>query len=134
MGYYDDARDAIDVRFHAQWNSSDAKIVHENTSDTVPNGKPWVRLTVLPGQAPTNTLGPVPFYRHSGLIAIQIFTPPGDGTGRAYRLAEQAANIFRGVFFSGVQCRGAHATYVGLISDWFQLNVDIEFYYDAQAA
>lgn len=131
MGYYDDVRAAVDARFQAQWDVSDAVISWDNVPFDTPSNAPWVRLFLLPSFAPNVSLGPNPLYRHMGIISIQCFTPENTGSGVAFDLAQKAMIIFRGQSFSGIVCRKVEMTRVGLFEGWYQTTVHVHFYYDS---
>lgn len=130
MSYYDDAKKLIEARFDANWLAADGPVQYDNQRFRTPSTQ-WVKIFIVPTEAPTMSLGPVNKYRHSGMISVSVFTPEGTGGGPAWELAEKVQIIFRGQTFSGVVCHGSHIERIGRTEDgWYQLIVDTEFYFD----
>jgi hypothetical protein len=125
---------ALEGAFLAAWGTT-TPVALENRAFVPPkNQTPWVRLKVLPASAFKADLGSE-FYRHSGVISVQVFTRPGGGAGPARSLADQVAAVFRGKRFTLgdtlVHCFAPTQTTVGATADgWFQINVTCPFQRD----
>lgn len=120
---------AIEQRFAAQW-AEFTPVAYMNVPFTTPNNTPWVRLTVLTGDAHVASMGSTKNYRNVGIIDIGIFTPIGSAALKERILADRAAVIFRGAQFEGISCKAPSFKTLGVLEGWEQANVSIPFYRD----
>jgi hypothetical protein len=126
MGY-EAEQVAIESRFESQW-AGRTPVAYPNVPFSKPNASPWVRLTVMSGSA---FLAGIPrYFRHPGVIDIQVFVPEGVGSKDALLLADQAAAVFRVASFNGVVCRTPYVVPAGTNDGWYQVNVSVPFQRD----
>ena len=98
----------IRERFNTQWPSlrptipyvMDNQGVAEESFPT--RNEPFVRLTILNGEARQVENGNTNRWRRPGIVEIQIFVPAGSGDGLAHELADSVRDIFEGRTISGV--------------------------------
>jgi hypothetical protein len=65
-------------------------------------GEAWLRMTVLPAETFAAAVGSAAANRHSGLLQIDVFWPPGEGLKAPLELADEiAAHFKRGSSISG---------------------------------
>lgn len=139
------ARDEITALFKAAWDaappSQGLTVLYDDVESDPPTSvaAAWARHSVRhnpvqPGQV---TLGRGPDgrrrYRRSGLVLIQLFTPPGDGLSLSDQLATIARSAYQGVATTpgNVIFRAVSVSEVGKdVGGWFQTNVTAEFEYD----
>lgn len=133
MGYKGEFETLAGV-FEAGWNGA-TPIAWGNLDFTpVTPLAPWVRFSVLPGEAFHATAGApgANIVRHPGLITVQVFVPLNSGSVEALGLADDVAEIFRGYSSVGIRCGAPWITHVGGAGDdgWYQVNVNIPFVRD----
>lgn len=126
---------AIEERLEAQWITAPATprtpILWDNAPGEPPADNPWVRATLLPGQAEKIDLGVPGRYRHPGVLDIQIFSPIQKGVRALTALADHMATIWRSVTVSGIVFRTPSLYRVGDTTDgWFQMNVSVPYRWD----
>lgn len=128
-----EAKEAIYARFTAQFTGVAAdRIAFDNEDIKSPKDEPWVRLVVRHLGRDQNTLGRAGNrrFRASALVLIQVYTVAGTGTKQSDELAKEAADIFEGVSFSGLDFRSATARETGPDGKWYQQVVEAPFDYD----
>ena len=126
---------AIESRFQTAWidgSSARTPIAFDNVDFKPAREESFVRLTIIDGEAKQASIEENPLHRRVGIIVIQIFVRPGDGTKPAEVLADHAATIFRAVQFSGITCRSPEYRKIGQVEDWYQINVEVPFFVDEQ--
>lgn len=103
--------------------------------ESPPLTAPWVRISLIDGQAQVETLkfaqigGSKSFDRIPGIVDIQFFVPLGEGQDRARGLADLGAVIFRKVTFSGIRCTVPYHQPVGPSDHWWQHNLICPYRY-----
>lgn len=129
MTTLNEAKEAITDRFVTLWGST-SPFTFDNEAFTKP--PTWVRLVVRHTGSNQETLGRVlnRKYNRQGSIFIQVFTPIDQGTQQADNLAQTARDIFEGVSFNGIYANDAIIREVGPEGDWYQINVEILFFYE----
>jgi len=140
------ARDYILAKFKAAWDAN-SPAVNDGAAPPVeyPNMPqqphladglvPWARVYVRHTSSDQSSLGAVGQRRFTryGIVTVQVFVPAGkQGLVRADRLGKVALDAFEGeetstgdVWFRSALCRE-----VGVVDDWYQMNVTAEFTYD----
>ena len=135
-----EARDEILTRLKAVVDAittgSRPELVWDDTVDTVPRDKTskWARVSLRHLDAEQATLANqdgVRRWRRVGVLAVQLFTPLGDGL----TLADSVSSTIRGGFegystAGGVWFRRPRTQEVGADGPWFQVNVLVDFEYD----
>lgn len=121
----------IRTHFKAGWGET-TPVAYENQTLKPPNGAPWVRLTILNGDAFQADMVPgATRHRHPGAVTVQVFTEHGTGDGKARRLGDTAAALFRGQTIGGIVFRTPTVRAVGSDRTWYQVNVTAEFFRDS---
>lgn len=123
------------MEFKSQWAAGpNTKVAFQNVEFNKPkNGESWVRFNILQGGGNQASIGAaVRQYRHVGVITVQVFVKENGGSRAAKSLCDSAGNIFRGKSFEddNIVCRAPGITEVGSDDGWYQVNVDIPFYWD----
>lgn len=116
---------AIEGFFQANW--TETEYVFENGES--PAASEWVRFSIQNGDAFQASLGDNPAFRYPGVVFVQIFTLKDTGSGRALEIADAADLLFKlavvdGIVFKVPQIRKVNAQ----DTEWYQVNVSIEFY------
>jgi hypothetical protein len=124
---YADIERVFQTEMEDKWTSTNV-VAYDNAS--IPTVKePWVRMTLIPSDSETGSLGPNPITFRNGLLSLQVFTPLESGS----RVAQQLADDFLAIF-EHQQYENTLFTYSGVatrIGDdgfgWYQLNVLLDF-------
>ena len=132
MTTLNESRAAIYDRFIADWGSTTPFVFDNEQFEKEPIDTPWVRLVVRNITGTQETLGRKTNrrYNRQGLIIGSVYTPSNQGTAEADDLATQFRSIFEGEKFSGVYVNNANLREVGNDGEWFQINIDIFFFYE----
>lgn len=132
-----EAREAVYQRFIDNFTGVAASRITFDNEEFDPDaaGTPatsWVRLVVRTLVRPQNTLGKVTNrrFRTTANVMIQVFTPANTGLASADTLAIEAANIFEGISFDGLDFREAVINEIGPDGYWYMTLVESEFDYD----
>lgn len=107
-------------------------ITLDNEDFDEPLNTPWMRLTVRTNIRRQNTLGK-PLTRRFRTFAtayIQVYTPSNSGLAGGDKIAIDAANLFEGVSFNGLDFRAVTIRESGVNGKWFQHMVEANFDYD----
>lgn len=129
------ATDAIYKRWTTQWGTTTAFVFKGEDHDSLHSGKlPWARVSVMQTGGGQETLGRKTNrkYRRSASIIIQVYTLQNQGVKQATQLAKQAADVFEGESFSGVDVNDAVIRGPNPEEDgkWDQTVVEAFFDYD----
>jgi len=132
---FETAGNTIRSRFATQFAliQPTVPIHYDNDAGDPPDSGPWVRLTILDGDASQVSLGATRRWRNPGVVTIQVFVEVGIGDGLAREIADDVAAIFRGVTVSGVIFRAPSIRRVGPDGKWYQVNVSTPFQFDILA-
>ena len=89
--------------------------------------QPWVRLTIVPGDTLTVAIGSGPKARHTGLIALQIFTAERIGSAEAMRLADSLASHIQYWQQGKFSTQAASLARIGPSGGWHQVNLTVPY-------
>lgn len=106
--------DFFATQFPAQY--PDISIAWQGLPFAPPSGAPWVRVSVLPGQRKTITLGPGAIRRRTGFVYVDVFAPFEDSPNAALDSVAIAANVeqmFDGGTIAGLRLRAASTREIG---------------------
>ena len=133
MSFAED-RQSITEHFASNWN--DTSIAYDNADFRMPNDEAWVRITINPNTHFSPNDGYFAFspttIRMLGVVTIQVFCPLNVGDGLAYRLADEASDIFANKDLDNVQMRVPSIQRIGVREGWFQINVVIPYQRDSE--
>jgi hypothetical protein len=110
-------------------------IIYDDHATTEPpkTELPWARISVIHNRGDQQTLaGPMGnrLFMRDGVIAIQVFTPRGEGGKRLRELGQAAMNTIEGKATpGGVWFRRVNFKEIGPSGNWLQGNVTGEFEY-----
>ena len=125
---FNDQWKSIEKRMNANWSGSSFKF--GNVPFNYPKEK-YVALHVLFGDGVQASLGDAPFFRHVGVVMLQIFVPGEEGTDDVGVLADKFRQIFSHKQFEGITTRTVSGPrLVGETSGWLQYNCDVAFQWD----
>lgn len=98
-----DTATAAEARLRANWTRTPVQGNGE-TSFAKPPGRPWVRLTVIPSL--TSQFGVIGRSQDTvGHLHLDVFGPTSNvDEATVMRIADEVADLFRAVTFSGVTC------------------------------
>lgn len=123
--------------FHSMYESDGSFTPSEQAKqDSNGDPRPWVRVSVRPGNAFLVTLGKSGnrVWRHPGVIIVGIFTVAGTGYLLPQQIGKDAATAFRGITDSGVRFGApSQPQHVGLSGAWYQMNVRCDYEFDLTA-
>lgn len=127
------AKEAIYLRFNTLYTGvAGNRITFDNEEFEEPTTGEWVRLTIrsLPGQQ--NTLGKIGNrrFRRRAAVFVQVYTDTNTGVKQSDTLAKEAADVFEGVSFSGLDFGVASVLETGPSGRWYQSVVEAQFEYD----
>jgi hypothetical protein len=118
----------IEARFSTEWGST-TDIKWDNVDYVPTAGTSYATIEIHNSNANVAGFGGTDMmYRMRGLISINIYVALNSGTRAARVLTDAAAEIFRGVEFSGIVCSAPTIARVGQVEDWFVYNVTVPFY------
>ena len=134
------ARDAIILLFETAWAAMTPPVpvlLFEDVESDIPSSdppSPWARIQVhhvTSNQATlSNDVGSRRF-RRFGLVAVRIYTRPGDGLSESDRLVKVAIDAFEGITApGGIIFRNVRAPEEGQEGVWYQTDVLADFEYD----
>jgi hypothetical protein len=123
----------IRQRFAAQWAGVSPTIAYTfgDVKFDPPAAAPWVRLTILPGEAVQVEMGMKRRVRRTGLVVVDIFVPAGSGDGLAKSLGDAVAGIFQLRTLSGVVFRATSMERVGPDGPWVQYSASTPYQADS---
>ncbi len=133
MTTLNEAKEAIYLRFNSNFTGVAAdRIAFDNEEFNTPTSGEWVRLVVRNIGRLQNTLGKPGNrkFRSTALVLVQVFVDVNTGVKQSDALAKEAANIFEGVSFSGLDFQSAVPRETGPDGKWYQSTVEAEFDYD----
>jgi len=128
-----EATEAIYQRFVDNFTGvSLANITFDNEEFDPTDSTGWVRLVVRNLGRDQETLGKKGNRRFKtpALALVQVFTPANTGIKQAGTLAQEAADIFEGESFSGLDFQSAPISPGGPDKKWYQLVVEAQFDFD----
>jgi len=135
-------RDAISEilgLFRTAWlgaGQSDDRVKYDNVGKSaVPSGQtPWARVVLRhtdSDQASLSGANGTQRWERTGLLTVQIFTPPGKGLAESTDLPTIIQNAYEGqTTASGAWFRDVAVNEVGPDGDFYQTNVVAIFEYD----
>lgn len=133
MTTLNEAREAVYQRFVDNFTGvALERIVFDNEELEDTGTGNWVRVSVRSTGRVQDTLGRVGNrrFRSSAIVFVQVYTETNTGLKQADTLTKEAADIFEGVSFSGLDFRSALVTETGPDGKLYQSVVEAEFDYD----
>ena len=127
------AKEAVYQRFVDNYTGVTLdRIVFDNEDFDEPDTGDWVRLVVRNIGRAQDTLGKAGNrrFRSGAIVFVQVYTEANTGVQQSDTLAKEAANIFEGVSFSGLDFRSALVRETGPDGKWYQSVVEAPFEYD----
>ena len=100
-----DVRSAIEARIATEMALAPAySVSYQNVPYSPPNNATWVQVFITFGDASYATLmgASTGFDRHNGVLAVNIFTPNGQGAGANYTIGERIKDLFNRAKFSNI--------------------------------
>lgn len=136
-----EARDEILTLFKDAWDTlgSAPQVIYDDSPADLPDDASYVRITVQHTASSQVTLGGKVSlggagrrFRRTGIVAVQIFTPVGDGLTANDTLVDFTVDIFEGESTGSdrVEFLNVRSNELGADGPWFQTNVVAEFNYD----
>lgn len=101
--------------------------------DGIPKRGPWVRVSVNHNQGGQGAFGDNQArWQKNGVLAIQVFTPTGDGLNLSDQICDGLERGFEGSTAGdgAVWFTNAIAQEVGADGGWYQSNFSVDFEYD----
>ena len=121
---------SLETWWDARWSLTSTS--YDNVAFDPSDLDEWVRFDNLPDDAKQASMGSgVQYYRHFGIISIQIFVLPNSGATRAILLAETACGFLRSAKIDEVTMFAPFVRKVGVADGWYQLNVMCNYYRDS---
>lgn len=128
-----EAKEAVYLRFTGSFTGVTLdRIALDNEEFEEPTSGAWVRLVVRSGVREQNTLGKAGNrkFRTASTVFVQVYTETDTGVQSGDALAKEAADLFEGVSFSGLDFQAAQIRETGPTGKWYQHLVEAEFDYD----
>lgn len=126
------AAQVIYTQFIAGWGATSAFTFDNEDGFVKPSGLPWARVTIRHETRAQESLGAIGRrkFEATGIVYVQCFSPLDSGRALADSLATVAQNIFEGKTFpEQIRFTSAAILEVGPTEDWYQINVEAQFYY-----
>lgn len=126
-----EAKQAINDRFIAEWGvKTTYSLPNEPFTQPTPD-LPWVRLTAINVDGGQETLGKKGNrkYERQGIIIANVFTPLEEGTSLGDALATDIQNIFEGERFNGVTVNNSRVREKGVEDQWYHTIMEADFIY-----
>lgn len=124
------AKEAILARFNTAWaGQTPAFFDNEGGKD---QDDSWVRVVVRMVTSQQESLGPAgarKFLRR-GIILVQVFTPPDQGTAESDGLVQDVLEALESANFSGVWTDAGEVRDIGVLNKWYQANISIGFTFE----
>ena len=134
MTTLDEATESVSARFLANYTGvTNNLVLFDNEEfENEPTSGAWVRVTVDQIDRNQDTLGKIGNrkFRSQAIVFVQVYTNANTGVQQGNVLAKQAADIFEGVSFSGLDFRAAKTTKIGIDGKWFRHLAEAPFDYD----
>lgn len=133
MTTLNEAKEAVYARFAANFTGMTAdRIAFDNEEFNEPGTGDWVRLSVRSTGRLQDTLGKSGNrrFRSTASVFVQVYTEANTGVKQSDTLAKEAADIFEGVSFGGLDFTAAVIRETGPDGKWYQTLVEAEFDYD----
>lgn len=100
-------------------------VFNENVSYNPPS-TPWVRISIVPNDhRRIDIWGNL--YRTTGIVNVQVQTPLDIGAGEAERIADDVADIFRGVTLPGIRLDNPTPVIIGEQDKFYRIDVQTEY-------
>ena len=128
-----EAKEAIYQRFVDNFTGVTAdRITFDNEEFEEPDTGAWVRLTVRGLGRAQNTLGKLGNrrFRATASLFVQVYTETNTGVKQSDTLTKEAADIYEGVSFSGLDFNSVEVNETGPEDKWYQSVVEAQFDYD----
>ena len=128
-----EAKEAVYQRFVDNYTGVTLdRITFDNEDFNEPDTGDWVRLVVRSTSRIQDTLGKAGNrrFRSTASVFVQVYTATNTGVKQSDTLAVEAADIFEGVSFSGLDFQSAVIRETGPDGKWYQSVVEAEFSYD----
>lgn len=140
---FDAIRSVIETKLKINWTTTPVEwpnfpLDQQDQVDGSGKKTPWVRLTIIDGEAQNIALGGG-HQRYRGIVIIGIFVPEKSGTGMARAYADILAAIFQNQDDQGVKFGVPSYEDIGPTQSkrggnsgggWFQGNLTVGFVYD----
>lgn len=125
-------RKEVMTHFLNEWTATPQnRVVYgSNWNSDFNDGLPWIRVSVSESSSNIMELGSR-FTRLRGIITVQCFVPYDAGDKAITNLVDSVRNLLQNRLIGGVvNCEGTIFRNVGIRGNWYQVNVDTDYYYD----
>ena len=133
MTTLNEAKEACYLRFTSNFTGVVAsRIAADNEEIETPDTGEWVRISIKSLTRRQDTLGALGNrrFRSTAIVFVQVYTQSNTGVKQSDTLAVEAANIFEGVSFSGLDFYEVIIRETGVNGKWYQSVVEAKFDYD----
>lgn len=103
---------------------------NDGTFEKPQDGARFVRFNILLVGTFQVETGASNRYRTTGLAVVQVFLPIGKGDKKNWILVDKIVAAFRGAEDTGVQFKTPSPLPVGRDGGYYQVNVELPFYFD----
>lgn len=124
---FSDANSIIERRLDANWTAT--PIQYDNVRYIPAIGTAFIRMQIEWATANVVSIGGR--IKAEGYVLLSIFTPAGEGTSVPLGYADTLASLFNMYHEDAIKLLAAVINRVGMQKEWFQVNVEIPFSYDA---
>jgi len=130
----DDMLGVLKVAWEASADSQNLPMLYPDVAGDPPTEGAWGRATVLhtgSNQASLANHAGVRRFRRTGVVVVQLFTPPGGGQVLSDDLVTVVKNAFEGITTTnGVVFLNVTPRDIGQSGGFYQANVQADFEYD----
>lgn len=132
---YTETYSKIAEHFNTEWAklTSPPVIAWPNVVFVPPANASWISFHVLDGESVQASIGAsTNFYRHVGVVMVNVNSPQNKGMATALGLADSVATIFRSKMIdSNIQFDSPAINFIGVEDGVLRLNVSIPFLRDS---
>lgn len=121
------AQERVDIETRLIMNWTTTPIAFDNGSFVPTPGTPWIRCSILMGEAFALAFGRAVAVECSGIIDIGIFVPRLSGTALARAYADTLAALFHMQKFETVDCDEASVQNLGIDDSWYHFVLSIPY-------
>jgi hypothetical protein len=126
-----EAKEAIYERFLTGFNGVPRERIAFDNEEPKTKGTSWVRLVVRGLGRGQDTLGKKPnrSFQSKASVFVQVYVVANTGVQVSDDLAKEAADLYEGESFSGLDFNEASINEIGPDGKWYQTQVEAEFSY-----
>lgn len=121
-------QESVALQTYLTQNYTSTPVKFENDQQNDLSLQEWVRMSVQEASSSQITMGSNPLFRYASVLFFQIFVKPDIGSGRALEIVDTLSPLFNSKRIGDMTFMTPLVERVGVVRDWYQLNLSVEFY------